>query len=628
MARSTGAVKTGGSEPPPFSSIEYLGTVIGVPGLLLALGVSSMLAVNCALMLRYCFKARCECVPDFKRGSSFERFIGSELFGGLYKIDFPESFDATSAERDLALQKVLKRKRRERLTAAVIWCALPMSVSSVLVYVANSNVEAGILQTQQSLSTLRSMVSVVLLDVLKLQAHASVVGSSLPTAQAVCVAAAADPLLAFHALQLAGQSQALGDLLSDVQTSLTAVLQAIGSYLGEGRRGAVITLGAVPLVLSLLFVLVPRQCSEEKTPLKALTAASVLCFYILSLAAFPLMLISSILADVCAGTTDKILRAVGSPASEVRNMTAFFTQCPPAGANPAEQRLEQAMAQASALYSALTTLNTGSCAAAWSNDGSWSALQSSASSAFTMLRDRGHAPGAGLPCQAVTYNSDAIVPCVLDLPDCSAVQKVYRELVESAACGRVLPGVLQLGLAFLLASLLLWLCVVLSSLLWPHLEPRPLYYDLRAGKYVDAVVDGDDGGGEGGTVDKSMTPKPSAAGSAQASGGGGGGGRGGGGGVRRKSFGNGASATKLAKIAQMQLDDEEKGANPLTAKSESEGEGEGEGDGDGGKSLEQKLHELAFAQAGRREAREMAATPATGKDNPQDLSITVDKADV
>ena len=100
--------------------------------------------------------------------------------------------------------------------------------------------------------------------------------------------------------------------------------------------------------------------------------------------------------------------------------------------------------------------------------------------------------------------------------------------------------------------------------------------------------------------------------------------------MRRKSFGNGASATKLAKIAQMQLDDEEKGANPLTAKSksESEGEGEGDGDGDGVKSLEQKLHELAFAQAGRREAREMAATPATGEDNPQDLSITVDKADV
>ena len=94
--------------------------------------------------------------------------------------------------------------------------------------------------------------------------------------------------------------------------------------------------------------------------------------------------------------------------------------------------------------------------------------------------------------------------------------------------------------------------------------------------------------------------------------------------MRRKSFGNGASATKLAKIAQMQLDDEENGGNPLTAKSESEGDG----DGDGGKSLEQKLHELALAQAGRREAREMAATPATGEDNPQELAITVDKADV
>lgn len=90
--------------------------------------------------------------------------------------------------------------------------------------------------------------------------------------------------------------------------------------------------------------------------------------------------------------------------------------------------------------------------------------------------------------------------------------------------------------------------------------------------------------------------------------------------MRRKSLGNGASAAKLAKIAQMQLDEEENGANPLTAKSEGDGDGEGE------KSLEQKLHELAIVQGDRREARAMAA--AEQDDDPQNLTITVDKVDV
>ena len=80
----------------------------------------------------------------------------------------------------------------------------------------------------------------------------------------------------------------------------------------------------------------------------------------------------------------------------------------------------------------------------------------------------------------------------------------------------------------------------------------------------------------------------------------------------------------MAKIAAMQLEEDENGDNPLTAKTDP--------DGEDGKSLQQKLQELSAAQAYRRHVRESAGALAGAAANEteegsQALTITVDRAD-
>ena len=361
-------------------------------------------------------------------------------------------------------------RRRWRLTASLWLFSCLLLVSVGLIYLADSNLDLGIAELQRLLRLMHIVLTPINADAQSLASVGNSLATSLTAAKAACSSAAA---MVTTVSTLATQTKMLAGLMSAIIFQVDTIQLYIDLYLAsESRRQALYALAALPILLALGFMVFSVcRCS---TALKVLIGSGVIYYYIAVIALLPIMAVVSLLSDVCSDPFNKVLQAAPH-GGRVYNLTHFYTTCE--GDNIAGGYLEAtwqaAVATNSSINALLGTTAGGACSATDKN-----------------LLEMRIQSGLALSTMTIAAQDQ-------HLPSCSIMNSVYTSLVSDAVCGYLFMGMLQVAGALMAGTLALWLCVVLASILSPHLDSAFFQQMVYVG---DGNDDGDDdeGGREGG----------------------------------------------------------------------------------------------------------------------------------
>ena len=413
-------------------STEYYITLAGLPVVFFLLAIVSMALMSAGLVGRVCCR---------------------------WLACFPQKY--TTAQ---------KKKRQRILYAAVVFCAVILLGSVALfVVVAAAKIDGGLSKAQSALGSLRTLLEPIGADMEVLKSVVGSLGASLAITRAQCTGqAAATVTLATRISSLASSTTDVATIIKQVIAQITSLDTYLAQYLGDTvRKYMTYVLGIVPALLGLLFVLLP-YC-EASFALKGLVGFSVVYYYLQALLLLPISLIVSLLADVCDDPFQKILGAVGGPSSVIYNMTHYYSTC--VGGNPAVAMLVEARLKANSVQLAVQSLLL---------DPSCSAMPAAA----TALRS------INLTAAATARN---ITQSLLDVPACTSFRSQYADLVGKAVCGDFFSGIFVIAAALLLGSFALWMCVVLTALLYPHFDPLRQQQVYVKGGDEDQGGDGQEG---------------------------------------------------------------------------------------------------------------------------------------
>lgn len=268
------------------SPAEYIATVVGLPAVIMVLGILSVVILQVSMCCRFCFTC-CTCGPK-----TFNK----------NQPDFQS--------------KVVKR-RKLLFTLFYVFSLLTI-LADQAVFFGNAQFDSGVEETQNSFSGLATISNGMIIEGNLVSANIVSVSDSFATTSCGGNSSVTD-----NFDSLADSVDSFTDILDPLPKMFTDINADLEKNAIENKNQVVFIFYAFILALAVLFMLCPLF--EFKTILKFVIVISEVVVIALTVMCCIEMVIATVLADYCMEPTENLLSIL--PKGDIRDLLRYYTQC-------------------------------------------------------------------------------------------------------------------------------------------------------------------------------------------------------------------------------------------------------------------------------------------------------------